>query len=53
MHFVVSSKEKAEEKYSNVNIWNDNTIATLYFNYSFWLGGKETNWGTETWQLIF
>jgi hypothetical protein len=19
----------------------------------FWIGGKETNWGIETWQLIF
>jgi hypothetical protein len=53
MHFVVSSKKKAEEKYSNVNIWNDNTIATLFFNYSFWLDNKETNWGIETWQLLF
>jgi hypothetical protein len=53
IRFVASSKEKAEEKYSNVSIWNDNTIATLYFNYSFWIGGKETNWGIETWQLLF
>jgi hypothetical protein len=53
IHFVVSSKKKAEEKYSNINIWNDNTIATLSFNYSFWIDDKETNWGIETWQLIF
>jgi hypothetical protein len=53
IRFVVSSKQKAEEKYSNVYIWNDNTIATLYFNYSFWIDGKETNWGIETWQLMF
>jgi len=53
IRFVVSSKEKAEEKYSNLTVWNDNTIATLFFNYSFWIGGKETNWGIETWQLLF
>ena len=53
IHFVVTSKKKAEEKYSNVNIWNDNTIATIFFNYSFWIDDKETNWGIETWQLIF
>jgi len=53
IHFVVSSKKKAEEKYSNVNIWNDNTIATIFFNYSFWIDNKETNWGIETWELIF
>jgi hypothetical protein len=53
IRFVVSSKVKAEEKYNNVTIWNDNTIATLSFNYSFWIGGKETNWGIETWQLLF
>jgi hypothetical protein len=53
IRFVVSSKAKAEEKYDSVMIWNDNTIATICFNYSFWLGEKETNWGIETWQLIF
>ena len=53
IRFVANSKEKAEEKYNNVTIWNDNTIATLFFNYSFWIGGKETNWGIETWQLLF
>jgi hypothetical protein len=53
IHFDVSSKQKAEEKYNNVNIWNDSTIATLVFNYSFWIADKETNWGIETWQLLF
>jgi len=53
IRFVASTKEKAEEKYSNVTIWNDNTVATVFFNYSFWIGGKETNWGIETWQLLF
>src|ERR1700683_3558175 len=53
IHFVVSSKKKAEEKYSNVTIWNDNTIASLSFNYSFWIDDKETNWGIETWQLMY
>jgi hypothetical protein len=53
IRFVVSSKAKAEEKYDHVMIWNDNTIATIAFNYSFWIGDKETNWGIETWQLIF
>jgi hypothetical protein len=53
IHFVVSSKIKAEEKYNDINIWNDNTIATLSFNYSFWLNDKETNWGIETWQLLY
>jgi hypothetical protein len=53
IHFVVSLKKKAEEKISNLNIWNDNRIATISFNYSFWIEDKETNWGIETWQLIF
>jgi hypothetical protein len=53
IRFVASSKKKAEEKYSNVNIWNDNTIATLSFDYSFWIDDKKTNWGIETWQLLF
>ncbi|HLY71424.1 MAG TPA: hypothetical protein VKR53_16935 [Puia sp.] len=52
IHFVTSSKKKAEEKYRNVHIWHDNTEATIFFNYGFWIDGKETNWGMETWQLI-
>jgi hypothetical protein len=44
IRFVVSSKKKAEEKYKNINIWNDNAIATLSFDYSFWIDDKETNW---------
>jgi hypothetical protein len=31
IHFVVSSKKKAEEKYSDLNIWNDSTIAHYFF----------------------
>jgi hypothetical protein len=56
IHFVVSSNKKAEEKYDNldiINIWNDNTVATISFNYSFWIDNKETNLGIETWQLIY
>jgi hypothetical protein len=53
IRWVASSNKKAEEKFSNINIWSDNTIATLSFNYSFWLDDKETNWGIETWQLLF
>jgi hypothetical protein len=44
---------KLEEKFNDVQIWNDNAIATLSFHYSFWVDGKESNWGIETWQLMF
>lgn len=53
IHFVVTSKKRAEEKYSQVMILCNNTIATIYFNYSFWVDDTETNWGFETWQLIY
>jgi hypothetical protein len=53
MKMVASSNKKAEEKCNNLNIWRDNTIATLSFNYGFWLDNKETNWGIETWELLF
>jgi hypothetical protein len=43
IRFVASSKKKAEEKYSNVTIRNDNTIATFSFNYSFWIANKQTS----------
>jgi hypothetical protein len=53
MHWDVSTKMKLEEKFNDVQIWNDNAIATLSFHYSFWVDGKESNWGIETWQLMF
>jgi len=41
-----------EEKFYNINIRHDESIAAVSFDYSFWEKGKKINWGQESWQLI-
>ncbi|NTE02203.1 hypothetical protein G6M26_28145 [Agrobacterium tumefaciens] len=43
---------KTEEKFENIKIINDDVIASVTFNYSFWNEKAMTNWGNEYWQLI-
>jgi len=49
---IVSAKEQDEERFSNVVIHADGTIANVYFDYTFSVNGKITNYGHETWSLI-
>lgn len=41
-----------EEKFSNVNIDTDGSIASITFDFSFWAGGKKGLWGKESWGLV-
>ncbi|WP_223606467.1 nuclear transport factor 2 family protein [Chryseobacterium sp. OSA05B] len=41
-----------EEKFSNVNIDTDGSIASVTFDFSFWAGGKKGLWGKESWGLV-
>ncbi|MGC1549399.1 MAG: nuclear transport factor 2 family protein [Rhodanobacter sp.] len=50
--FVSSKPKPMEEKFSNVRIQTNGTVATVYFDYIFLLDGKQTNNGNETWQLV-
>lgn len=49
---IISDKESSEEKFYNVKIVGDESIANLSFDYSFWFDGKKSNWGKESWGLI-
>ena len=49
---IVSAKEQDEERFSNVVIHADGTIANVYFDYTFSVNGKITNYGHETWSLV-
>jgi len=49
--FIMKSGNQ-EEKFENIKIINDDVIATVTFDYSFWNEKKMTNWGSEYWQLI-
>jgi len=44
--------KKSEEKFENIVIHNDDVIASVTFDYSFWSEDSMTNWGNEYWQLV-
>jgi hypothetical protein len=50
--FVSTTKNALEPKHSHVQIHTDGTIATVYFDFVFFIDGKEENRGSETWQLV-
>lgn len=43
---------KSEEKFDNIQIIEDGSIASANFDYSFWYDGKMENWGKEIWTLM-
>lgn len=49
---IVAEKEPQEEKFENIRIETDGSIASVWFDYSYHDGAKKTNWGKETWQLV-
>jgi hypothetical protein len=52
INFVVGSKLRMEEKFSNVRIETDGAIASVYFDFVFLADGKPNNRGHEAWQLV-
>jgi hypothetical protein len=50
--FLSTSKESVEERFYNVNIMQDGSVAWVMFDYQFLLAGKATNHGVETWQMF-
>lgn len=40
------------EKFSNIQIVNDERIAAVTFDYSFWKNNKKENWGKESWGMV-
>jgi hypothetical protein len=50
--FLGASHQRLEEKFSNVRINTDGAVASVYFDFVFLIDDKETNRGSETWQLV-
>lgn len=48
----ISEAGADEEKFSNIQIINDESIASVTFDYSFWKNKKKINWGKESWGLV-
>lgn len=44
--------KKTEDKFDNIKIYGDGTVATVMMDYSFWADGKMTNWGNKYLGLI-
>ncbi len=41
-----------EEKFYNIQIVEDGSIADVSFDYTFWKNNNKQNWGKESWGLI-
>jgi hypothetical protein len=48
---IASSNARQEERFSNIRIDTDGTVASVYFDYTYNVDGKKSNWGHETWGL--
>jgi hypothetical protein len=49
---VGASRQRLEERFSNLHIDTDGEVASVYFDYVFLTDNNETNRGSETWQLV-
>ena len=50
--YVGGAKASIEERFHNVRIETDGSVASVYFDFEFVADGKVENRGAETWQLI-
>ena len=50
--FVGSSKKAIEEKFSNVKIETNGSVASVYFDFVFMQDGTASNRGSESWHLV-
>ncbi len=48
----ISDSGADEEKFYNINITNDESVAAVMFDYSSWEKGKNLDWGKESWHLV-
>ncbi|SFH20605.1 serine hydrolase [Pedobacter insulae] len=49
---ITSKVEPRREDFTNIQIIEDGNIASVTFDYSFWVNEKKGNWGKEFWHLI-
>jgi len=48
----VCKPEPRREDFNNIEIIEDGSIASVTFDYSFWVNNKKGNWGKEFWHLV-
>lgn len=44
--------QSTEDKFDNIKVIEDGTVASVTMDYSFWADGKMTNWGSKYLNLI-
>ncbi|QSQ17704.1 hypothetical protein [Myxococcus landrumensis] len=49
---IASDKEPSEEKFNNIRIETDGTVAAVSFDFTFHLGDRVINRGQEHWLLV-
>jgi len=52
MKMLHSSSDTMREDFHHVEIWNDEMIAVVTFDYGFFINDTLSNWGKESWMLI-
>jgi serine beta-lactamase-like protein LACTB, mitochondrial len=48
----VCKPDPRREDFNNIQIIEDGNIASVTFDYSFWVNNKKGNWGKEFWHLV-
>lgn len=52
IRWIVKEKKSLEEQFYHTTLVCDDALASVNFDYSFWIDGKKSNWGKESWGLI-
>lgn len=50
--YVQNAAGPVEERFYDVRIETNGAVASVYFNFDFLSGGKVTNRGAESWQMV-
>jgi ketosteroid isomerase-like protein len=50
--FVSSTTKVLDPRHTNIVIHTNGTVATVYFDFVFYIDGQPENQGSETWQLV-
>jgi hypothetical protein len=50
--FVSSTTKVLDPRHTNVVIHTNGTVATVFFDFVFYIDGQPENQGSETWQLV-
>lgn len=50
--FVQTSPQPVEERFYNVRVDTNGTVASVWFDFDFLIDGKVSNRGSESWQMV-